>query len=230
MAQHTLRTLSKQCVSLMYSQRLMKPNKLDVLYFQTPLRIYINNNPDDWKKYKCDANNYHHQKKKYDNLLTECNSHYRLIIPTNDIISSEIGPNMLHFYDEFQFILISWKKKGVSSIHSHTTHGCVFGVLNGTLLEKRYYINNKKHYLSDFTILNKPDVGYINDDEAEHRIWNINDNDGLHREYDHESDDEDYLLYSHSLHIYSSNYKSPNINRNVCDSTNNIYYNTMSYF
>lgn len=238
---HTLRTLGKQCVSIMNSQRLMKPNKLDVAYFQTPLRIYINNNINDWKKYKCNQINYCQQKTKYGNLLTECNSHYRLIIPTNDIISEDTRSDMVHLYDEFQIILMSWKPGGVSPIHDHTNHGCSFGVLNGTLLEKRYYVDKTRdrndRYI--YSILNESEIGYINDDEAEHRIWNINDDDdnsecyndyGSLKSEKHEcekcnSDSNKSLTYSHSLHIYSYLYQPNNINTTTIGLANDHYIN-----
>ena len=76
----------------------------------------------------------------------------------------------------FELILIKWDKNSQSSIHHHPENGCILKVLDGKLLEKRYY-NNK---ICKNTIFNNNEIGYMHDNLGTHKIYALEETYSLH--------------------------------------------------
>lgn len=78
--------------------------------------------------------------------------------------------------NNFELILIKWDKDSKSSNHSHPKNGCILKVLDGKLLEERYY-NNKIYKKS---ILNNNEIGYMHDKLGTHKIYALEETYSLH--------------------------------------------------
>jgi len=103
----------------------------------------------------------------------------------------------------FEIIIISWNKFQKSPIHDHPSNGCLMKVLEGKLIEKRYYNSNNKLKLIKESIYKKNSVTFIKGDKTIHEILN----------------DE---LKTVSLHIYSPpNYKTKLYKKNFREYENN---------
>lgn len=203
MATSSLKDLAKTCITILYSSRsIIESNPGRKLAFcTTPLDYYSSNNNGDWRKYICNKSNFSKLKHKYGNNLSECDSHYRLVIPKEAYMCESLIPKFKENYNDFEMVLMSWKRNGITPIHDHSEFGCIFGVLNGTLLERKYF-NGKSKADCQNTILVEGDIAYIDNSVGTHRIYNVTE------EYD--DDEFKYTLIqnsidtnSMSLHIYS---------------------------
>ena len=68
-------------------------------------------------------------------------------------------------------VLIHWKPGKHSSIHGHAKGGCVFKVLRGNVIEKRYTPDPEQQLLSA-TTCGAGSIAYIDDEMAHHAVGN----------------------------------------------------------
>ena len=68
-------------------------------------------------------------------------------------------------------VLIHWKPGSISSIHGHPKGGCVFRVLQGSLVEKRYSPDDTQRLLAVGTY-REGSMAYIDDSMAYHAVAN----------------------------------------------------------
>ena len=111
--------------------------------------------------------------KKYDS------DDWKKYVTVNDLSYNKLLVNQT---DEFSIYIITWKKYQESKIHDHSDNGCLYKILKGNLIENHY--NNKLEY-TGFKILEKNNIGYIDNKLYYHNM--INNNNGI----------------TISLHIYS---------------------------
>ena len=225
----SLKDLAKSCATILYSAKtLININKnRKVGYFRTPFEYYINYNTGDWEKYKCNQYNINELKIKYYDYLIESNSHYRLVIPKEEYNCNT--EQLQKYYDDFEIVLMSWKTNGITSIHGHAKNGCIYGVLDGILLERMYFNNDNKmdnKYGCVNNILESGDVKYIDNNMGKHRIFNVNDKGICECEYIQGEPIYNCpkpITNSYSLHIYSppgyfeNNYTNPKFVDNNTD-------------
>ncbi len=69
--------------------------------------------------------------------------------------------NLVFQNSKFEILIICWNKEQVSPIHDHPKNGCILKLLQGTLIEECYSIddNNKLHIVSHNKI-NPNDISY----------------------------------------------------------------------
>tara|TARA_B110000208_G_scaffold190848_1_gene255869 strand:- start:617 stop:1051 length:435 start_codon:yes stop_codon:yes gene_type:complete len=68
-----------------------------------------------------------------------------------------------------QLYLLEWEKDALTIKHQHFDKGCLYKVLQGSLVEK-LYDHNKEHFNTRFYGLN--DISYLNDKKIYHSIEN----------------------------------------------------------
>ena len=73
--------------------------------------------------------------------------------------------------DFMKIVLIHWQPGKFSSIHGHAVGGCVFKVLKGSLVEKRYSPDEEQQFMAISTFT-KGSMAYIDDDMAYHAVGN----------------------------------------------------------
>lgn len=73
--------------------------------------------------------------------------------------------------DFMKIVLIHWQPGKFSSIHGHAAGGCVFKVLKGSLVEKRYSPDEEQQFMAISTFT-KGSMAYIDDDMAYHAVGN----------------------------------------------------------
>jgi cysteine dioxygenase len=88
---------------------------------------------------------------------------YRVV---NDLSYNKI---LVSKTENFDIYIITWKEYYESSIHNHSKNGCLYKILEGTLIEDNY---NKKLEFIGFKNLNKNAIGYIDDNMSYHNIIN----------------------------------------------------------
>ena len=71
--------------------------------------------------------------------------------------------------NDFDVYFITWAPGQCSPIHDHAPNGCILKVLTGTLVEQLY---TKELELKATTIMNKGDIGYMNNNIGIHKICN----------------------------------------------------------
>ena len=108
--------------------------------------ILKNYDSDDWKKY----------------------------IETNDLSGNKsYTKSLVNKTADFSIYIITWKKHQESKIHNHSNNGCLYMILQGSLMEN--YYNNKLEYIG-FKIVEKNNIGYIDNNLYYHNIINDTDN------------------------------------------------------
>ena len=70
-----------------------------------------------------------------------------------------------------KMVLIRWEPGDISKIHGHAIGGCVFKVLHGKIVEKRFSVENKNKLLSEGTY-HKDHISYIDDIMGLHCVGN----------------------------------------------------------
>lgn len=101
--------------------------------------------------------------------------------------------NCIYRNKNIEIFLITWNKNKKSLIHDHSENGCLYKVLQGSIIEKRF---NKELIQIDEKQLNKDEIGYIDNNYGYHSMHNLEE-------------------ITYSLHIYSPpNYKM-NIYNNI---------------
>ena len=139
----------------------IKPNiksNKSIYYLNSIINKYNNN---DWKSYTINSKN-----------------------------SNEINYNkqLVDKNDDFDMYIITWYGNRESLIHDHSENGCIYKVLQGTIIEKLY--DNSLNF-KDEKILSENMIGYIDNNMGYHKILNNTDD------------------ISITLHIYSPpNYKT----------------------
>ena len=88
-------------------------------------------------------------------------------------ISQEYKKILVYKNDNFDIYVITWYPKQSSKFHDHSNNGCIFKVLEGSILEVRKYIDNN---IKSHTMYNVNQVTYINNNEGIHKITNPTDN------------------------------------------------------
>lgn len=78
--------------------------------------------------------------------------------------------NLIFQNDDFEIFLIVWDNGSRAKIHDHSDNGCIYKILDGKLVEKRY--NTKNLSLLSLQMLNKGQVGYIDNSIGYHSIEN----------------------------------------------------------
>lgn len=73
--------------------------------------------------------------------------------------------------DDMKTVLIHWKPGKFSSIHGHPAGGCLFKVLKGSLVEKRFTPDAEEEFMAMSTF-SKGSMAYIDDDMAYHSVGN----------------------------------------------------------
>ena len=98
----------------------------------------------------------------------------------NHIQYNENTYNRVHLYSHpmFDAYLLCWLPKQFTETHNHCMRGCIFKVLEGTLVEERFYRS---------TILQEGTISGISDNRIYHNISNFSINPAI------------------SLHIYGKN-------------------------
>ena len=81
--------------------------------------------------------------------------------------------NLIFQNDDFEIFLIVWDKGSRAKIHDHSDNGCIYKILDGKLIEKRY--NPKNLSLLSLQMLNKDQVRYIDNFIGYHSIENQSD-------------------------------------------------------
>jgi cysteine dioxygenase len=90
--------------------------------------------------------------------------------------------------DDFDMYIITWNKYQKSPVHDHSKNGCIYKILQGTIMEK-LYDNNLK--LKGSKLVCKNNIGYIDNTIGYHKM---------------ENNTDEVVV---SLHIYSpANYKT----------------------
>lgn len=84
--------------------------------------------------------------------------------------------NLVEINEDFEAIVLCWDANQESPIHNHTLQNCWFVVLEGTVEEIQYDVDDLSHklYETKSTTLVKGQVGYIRDDIALHKVRSLN--------------------------------------------------------
>ena len=75
------------------------------------------------------------------------NSFYNTIQKYSNFLNQDI--NRFKLYEKkdlFEIKLIAWKPNALSNVHDHSKYGCVYYILNGSLIEKRYHVTSLVEY------------------------------------------------------------------------------------
>lgn len=135
-------------------------------------QFFLRNN--NLKLFSDELNNFH-------------NSYLNQFINLRDIDKRR---TMIYSNSKYEILLLKWYPYYESTIHDHPDNGCLFKLLQGELIEKRY---DKSLNLIDTNNLNKNSINYIDNNLFYHKIINNSD------------------FISYSLHIYSPpNYQMKN--------------------
>lgn len=103
---------------------------------------------------------------------------------------SDTRRKIIYSNPKYELILLRWHPYYESKIHNHPENGCLFKLLQGELIEKKY---DKSLNLIKTKNLNNDSINYIDNSLCYHKIIN----------------NSDFLSYS--LHIYSPpNFKMTN--------------------
>lgn len=76
--------------------------------------------------------------------------------------------------DQIKIVLIRWEPGSECNIHGHAERGCVFKVLQGSIVEKRYSTDDEQRLLAEGTYL-KDNIAYIDDIMGLHKVGNPSD-------------------------------------------------------
>ena len=88
-----------------------------------------------------------------------------------NLSSGGYNKNLIYRNEDFELFVITWNVNQYSNIHDHSSNGCLFKILEGSILEKQYDINTKKHFNSDTYYKN--DIAYIDNNLYYHKMLNI---------------------------------------------------------
>ena len=89
---------------------------------------------------------------------------------------------LLYQNDNYEIILIKWKKKSECQIHDHSENGCLLKVLDGEIKE---YLYDQELNLINENKYQKDDINYIDNKIGFHKIKNL------------------HLENTYSIHLYS---------------------------
>tara|TARA_B110001469_G_scaffold107083_1_gene107158 strand:+ start:73 stop:579 length:507 start_codon:yes stop_codon:yes gene_type:complete len=106
------------------------------------------------------------------------NNNIDITLPTNKICRTKLYENK-----NYEIILISWLPGAKSHIHNHSDNGCLYRVIDGTLIEEQYHPETLELIKLQNILPN--DVDYIDNTTSYHRMIN-----------------QDKTM-AYSLHIYS---------------------------
>ena len=124
-------------------------------------KIIESYNSNDWEKYK----------------LVDDNVDY-----LKNIVKSKYNQQL------YVIIIITWNPNKYIKIHNHAENGCIFKILEGSLIEKKYNTNLE---IMNINKCKKDTISYIDNNIGYHSITNNNDQN------------------TYSLHVYSPfNYKT----------------------
>tara|TARA_B110000208_G_scaffold63333_1_gene82201 strand:- start:678 stop:1109 length:432 start_codon:yes stop_codon:yes gene_type:complete len=140
--------------NLSHLTRRINKSSINIIGLKKVLSLY---NGNDWMKYMDDKNKINVEE-----------DYSKILLP--------------YHLNNMKMYLLKWEQFGESSIHNHGVNGCIFKVLDGSLIEEVYKPYNLKHlktYKHD-----KDHIKYIDNEMGLHKIINNNDN------------------KSYSLHIY----------------------------
>ena len=90
--------------------------------------------------------------------------------------------NLVFRNEDFEIFVVGWKSKQFAPIHNHSEKGCLFKILEGSIVEQCY--NNDLEFIGG-QLLTKNTAKYIDNNRCYHSMNNIS------------------LNNSVSLHIYS---------------------------
>lgn len=89
--------------------------------------------------------------------------------------------NIIFKNNDFELILIKWKKFSNTPIHIHPEKGCIMKLLEGELMEEKYYLDQNDKFIKyhEDKIL-KGKTCYIHNILGAHRIYALEDSYSLH--------------------------------------------------
>ena len=90
--------------------------------------------------------------------------------------------NLVYRDNDFEIFVVGWRPKQSTKIHNHSENGCLFKILEGSIVEQLY---DKDIKLLGHKLLKKDMNSYIHNSRCYHSMSNIS------------------LINSVSLHIYS---------------------------
>ena len=89
----------------------------------------------------------------------------------NNFLKNPETNHVLVQNDQIKIVLIRWQPGAESSIHGHAVGGCVFKVLYGKIVEKRYSVDGQQKLLAESTY-QKDNIAYIDDTMGLHSVGN----------------------------------------------------------
>jgi cysteine dioxygenase len=81
--------------------------------------------------------------------------------------------NLVFKNEDYELIIICWKKDQVSPIHDHSDQNCYFLVLEGDIQEISYKLEANSLFEFSRVYMTKSDLGVVNNDHAWHEIQGI---------------------------------------------------------
>jgi hypothetical protein len=157
--------------------KYFKNNKNPSLKYCKEYIEYID--PNELYKYTNQSYIKHFIKDKKDSKID-------LTQPINKICRTKLYENK-----NYEIILISWLPGAESHIHNHSDNGCIYRLIDGTLIEEQYHPETLELIKLQNVLPN--DVGYIDNETSYHRMINP----------------DNQMAYS--IHIYSP----PNFNMTI---------------
>ena len=92
-------------------------------------------------------------------------------VEINNFLKNPETNHVLVQNDQIKIVLIRWQPGAESSIHGHAVGGCVFKVLHGKIVEKRYSADEQQRLLAEGTY-QKDNIAYIDDIMGFHSVGN----------------------------------------------------------
>ena len=89
---------------------------------------------------------------------------------------TDYSKHVLFRNNTFELILIKWDKGCTTSIHKHPHNGCILKVLEGNIIEERYF-DKEKYELNN---LKKDDIGFMHNILGDHKIYALEESYSLH--------------------------------------------------
>ncbi len=113
---------------------------------------------------------------KIDNLLEIVNKYSGIDWRKFAVFDKEFYKNVIYLSDNFEIILISWKKNYSTDYHKHPENGCILKVLEGNLLEDIKDKDGK----NIMNIRFNNNVSFMHDEKGVHKIMALNDTFSIH--------------------------------------------------
>ena len=91
-------------------------------------------------------------------------------------IDGDYSRNCIVRKEGFEIILICWDQKAKTPIHDHNGQDCWMIQVSGTVVEKRFKLNEGKFDLTNEAYLKEGNITYMNDRMGFHTLENISEN------------------------------------------------------